>query len=130
MVNSLSLKTTTPIRRHLAASAVRNRLQKEMKTEKPASKIMMQHPTFAGLQELRICIDYKLKKLEEMSGFMNRVFGINSGSLRFGGKGPEKRHACSPQVLTTYPAIKGARHWATKGKFLENVVFLAILSVQ
>ena len=47
-----------------------------MKSEKPASKIMMQHPTFVGLQELRMCIDYKLKKLEEMSGFVNRVFGI------------------------------------------------------
>ena len=39
-----------------------------MKTEKPATKIMMQHPTFAGLKELRLCIHYKLKKLEEMSG--------------------------------------------------------------
>ena len=35
----------------------------KMKTEKPASKIMIQHPIFAGLQELRMCIDYKLKKL-------------------------------------------------------------------
>ena len=37
---------------------------------------MMQHPTFAGLQELRMCIDYKFKKLEEMSGFVNRIFRI------------------------------------------------------
>ena len=51
-------------------------LTKKMKTEKPATKIMMQHPTFAGLKELRMYIDYKLKKLEEMSGFVNRVPGI------------------------------------------------------
>ena len=50
--------------------------KKRMKTLKPASKIMMQHTTFTGLQEFRDCIDYKLKKLEEMSGFVNRVFGI------------------------------------------------------
>ena len=37
---------------------------------------MMQHPTFAVMQELRMYIDYNLKKLEEMSGFVNRVFGI------------------------------------------------------
>ena len=30
-----------------------------------------------------------------------------------------------------YPAIKGARHWSTKGAFFENVIFLGILlSVQ
>ena len=44
--------------------------------------------------------------------------------------GDSTRQLATNQLIT-HPAIKDARHWATKGTFFENVVFLGILlSVQ
>ena len=69
-LNRWSFKATRPIRRRLAASAVRNLQQKNEDLDASFEDYD------AAYNFYRLCIDYKLKKFEEMSGFVNRVFGI------------------------------------------------------